>query len=296
MEHNIHKIDVFQNKRRQNERRSHLQEKRNEIPLMYNSEIKLFINYCEKTNQLESIESLLDFLYTSLTIQNVKKSTWEKRLAAIKKYLNVFYHLNVKEELEALEEITLMRKIYKEEQYKELILVEGKSAVNKEELLDMIRRLPTRAKAICLVQLITTNRPNEMVRLKVKDFFLDQKYVKVYLKKQKIWINKRLTQEVIKAVKDYIREYNLEKDHYFVGRVFRNQKFKNVKVSESGYRYMLNKWTGLTGYNYRKSQVVSMHEAGADLPTIAKQTGHKSLEVLSRHYLEVNDSTIDKYL
>lgn len=69
-----------------------------------------------------------------------------------------------------------------------------------------------------------------------------------------------------------------------------------MEISETGYWKSLQRWTGLTGYNFRKSQVVAMHEAGADLSTIAKQTGHKSLETLVEHYLAVSDSTLDKYL
>ena len=38
------------------------------------------------------------------------------------------------------------------------------------------------------------------------------------------------------------------------------------------------------------------HEAGADLATIAKQSCHKKLETINKHYLSVNDRTIDKYL
>jgi len=39
-----------------------------------------------------------------------------------------------------------------------------------------------------------------------------------------------------------------------------------------------------------------MHAAGADVSTIAKQTGHQSLETLIQHYLTVSEETIDKYL
>ncbi|WP_280519773.1 hypothetical protein [Siminovitchia terrae] len=41
---------------------------------------------------------------------------------------------------------------------------------------------------------------------------------------------------------------------------------------------------------------MSRQAAGADLSTIAKQTGHKSLETIDKHYLEVSDPTVDKYL
>ena len=46
----------------------------------------------------------------------------------------------------------------------------------------------------------------------------------------------------------------------------------------------------------KKIQVTAMHEAGADVATIAKWSGHKSLETITNHYLEVNDTTVDRYL
>ena len=51
--------------------------------------------------------------------------------------------------------------------------------------MDTLNKLPIRAKAICLVNLVTANRPNEMVRLKIADFDIKNRSVHVYLKKQK---------------------------------------------------------------------------------------------------------------
>ncbi|KAB0443273.1 hypothetical protein CH314_06445 [Lysinibacillus fusiformis] len=39
-----------------------------------------------------------------------------------------------------------------------------------------------------------------------------------------------------------------------------------------------------------------MHEAGADLAIIAKQSGHKNLETTNKHFLSVNDRTINEFL
>lgn len=293
---NIVRTYDFENKKRHTQRQEVIQEKEKEIPPKYKYDIQSYIDYCKFTNQKENVSSLLDYLYISLVDEKIKKTTWERRLAAIKKHLSISFNVNFTSDSVEMKEISVMRKLYHEENYKDLIQVKGKSAVNKQDLLDLIRELPVRAKAICLVNLITANRPNEMIRLKIKDFNLEQNYVSVYLKKQKVWKNKRLTQEAVASVKSYLRFYNLKPDDYFVGRVFKNDRFKSVEASESGYRYMLNKWIGLTAYNLRKTQVADMHKKGADLPTIAKQTGHKSLEVLSKHYLDVSDSTIDKYL
>ena len=113
---------------------------------------------------------------------------------------------------------------------------------------------------------------------------------------QKRWHTKRLTPEIIHAIDVYIREYDLKADNYFVGRVYKNGRYKSTAISEIGYGKALKRWTGITGYNFRKSQVVAMHAAGADLPTIAQQTGHQSLETLMQHYLTVSKITIDKYL
>ncbi|WP_239457308.1 tyrosine-type recombinase/integrase [Planococcus versutus] len=104
--------------------------------------------------------------------------------------------------------------MYQEDQYAHLTQVRGKSAIDKKELTDMLDRLPIRAKAICLVNLITANRPSEMVRLKINDFDLKNKCVH-FIEEAKKWHTKRLTPEVIYAIDVYIREYHLKADNYF---------------------------------------------------------------------------------
>ncbi|WP_236015339.1 site-specific integrase [Planococcus soli] len=239
---------------------------------------------------------MLDYLYISLTEKRIKKTTWERRLAAIRKYFSVIHRIEFKGETRVAYELSAMRKMYREDQYAHLLQVRGKSAIDKKELTTTLNNLPIRAKAICLVNLVTANRPNEMVRLKIRDFDLKNKSVHVYLKKQKRWHTKRLTQEVINAINLYIREYCLRADDYFVGRVYKNGRYESTTISEIGYYKALQRWTGLTGYNFRKSQVMAMHIAGADLPTIAQQTGHQSLETWIQHYLTVSEITVDKYL
>lgn len=293
---NVIKKQSFETRKRHNERKSHIEEKNNEIPERYNGDIKRFLQYCTDTDQPDGTESMLDYLYVSLKVHLVKKNTWERRLAAIRKHLSVTYGVDFKAEPGVAAELSAMRKMYNEEQHADQIRLQGKSAVDKQELLDMVYKLPVREKAITYVNLVTASRPSEMVRLKVEHFDLEGRTLNVYLKKQGIWHSKRLTQEVVKAVRDYIKAFKLKPSDYFIGRVYKGGRYQSVEISEIGYTKALQKWTGLTGYNFRKSQVVSMHEAGADLPTIAKQTGHRSLETLSKHYLTVSDSTVDKYL
>ena len=286
----------FETRKRHAELEQIVLEKEKEIKPGYRSQIKLFLLYCGDTDQPENVKAMLDYLYTSITEQKVKKTTWELRLVAIRRYMAVTHGVKLNEDTEATKTLKTLRAFFKEEGRADQIRLQGKSAVDKQELLDIINALPVREKAITLINLVTANRPSEMVRMKVKDFDLEGRFVSIYLEKQSKWHNKRLHQEAVKAVKDYIRVYKLKADDFFVGRVYKNGRYESAEISEIAYTKSLQKWTGLTGYNFRKSQVVAMHEAGADLSTIAKQTGHKSLEVIAKHYLSVSDSTVDKYL
>lgn len=288
--------DTLETQKRYHNRKIHIEKKMEEIPQQYGGDIRRYKEYCCSTCQIVGTEAMLDYLYISLTEQKIKKTTWERRLAAIRKYLCVIHGIEFKGEARVAYELSAMRKMYHEDQYAHLLQVRGKSPIDKKELMGILNGLPIRAKAICLVNLVTANRPNEMVRLKVRDFDLKNRSVHVYLKKQKRWHTKRLTLEVINAIDIYIGEYRLKPDDYFVGRVYKNGRYESTAISEIGYCKALQRWTGLTGYNFRKSQVVAMHAAGADLPTIAQQTGHQSLETLIQHYLTVFETTVDKYL
>lgn len=291
---NIISRNDFVNKRRYIEREKYVREKSKEIPKSYLSDINMYKNYCLETEQEQNVESMLDFLYVSVLFDKVKISTWLKRYYAVKKYLETIYGLVINQETK--NEVNTIKGMYKDEDNAHLTLRRGKSSVDKQELLDLIINLNTRERAISMVNLITANRPSEMVRLKMKHFDLEERNLSVYLLKQREWQHKRLDLETVKAVKEYERIYQLGYNDYFVGRQNRHGKFSPVKVSETGYRKMLRRWTGLSPYNLRKTQVSSMHVKGADLPSISKQTGHKSIQTISEHYLKVSDKTIDKYL
>lgn len=289
-------IPNFENEKRYREREAEIERRKNYISPGYKSDIRQYKKYCDETSQDENLESMLDFLYISVTEQKVKKTTWEKRLTALRRYMTVQYEIDFKEYPDMADDISYIRSMYNDEENKRLIKVEGKQSVNRDDLMDMIYKLDIREKAICMVNLITANRPNEMVRLKISDFNLENNSVSIYMKKQKDWHEKRLTQEAVMFIKEYIKEYDLSDDNYFVGRVYKNGRYESTQISEEAYRKFLNRTIGLTAYNLRKTQVSSMHEKGADLSAIAKQTGHQSVKTISDHYLNVSDSTIDKYL
>jgi len=293
---NVLKVSDFENKRRFLEIEKEIEERRNKISDGYKSDINQYKNYCVKTSQSENLSSFVNFLFYSVKEARVKKTTWEKRLTALRRYFTVVYKTNFKNEEAVMQDVSIIRSFYNDEENKNLKRIEGKRRVNKDGLLEIINKLPSREKAICLVNLVTTNRPSEMVRIKIGDFDLEDNSLGVYLKKQDVIHEKRLTQEVVKAVGEYIKEYDLKIDDYFVGRIYRGGRYESTQVSEEAYRKLLTRTTGLTGYNFRKTQVSFMHEQGADLSTIAKQTGHQSLQTISNHYLNVSDRTIDKYL
>lgn len=292
-------IEQFETRRRQAARDAERVAFENHIPTAYKHDIKNYRAYVEHTHQSLSASSMYDYLYYSITEEKVKKTTFEKRLAAIKKLLKIEQGLTFLNDEAYLKETAYLRSLFNKEEYARQKQVKGKNPVDAAALKEALDQLDVRGRAICLVNLVTGNRPNEMVALQIRDFDLQSRTVDVYLKKQKTFKTKRITEEVTQAVRAYIDEYKLKPDDYFVGQIIANQygkKYRSKHVLERSYLNDLNKWTGLCGYNFRKTLVTDMHEKGADLATIAEQTGHRSLDTISKHYLSVSDKTIDKFL
>lgn len=142
----IIKKNKIETKRRHLDRKSHIEIKKYEIPKQYLRDIRRYLEYCSTTDQPDGTDAMLNYLYSSLIEKKVKKTTWERRLAAIKKHLLVMHKINFNKELDVANELSVMRKIYMEEQNAYLFKVEGKSAVDKPELLKLIRKLPIREK------------------------------------------------------------------------------------------------------------------------------------------------------
>lgn len=260
---------------------------------MYESDFKRFKQYAEqKGTELSFVGLELYLIHTVET--GLKISTFNRRSASVKHFLVDV--LGQTESDEQKKRIALLRQMYNDTQYVEQKQVSGQVAQPKHEVVAMIDNLDTRAKAIALFNLITACRPSEMVTIQVKHIDLRNRSVNVYLKKQKEWHTKRLTLEVVNALKDYFNSYGLESESYLVGKVDKHNNYTSVQVSDIAFRKSIHKWLGFAPYTLRKTQVSAMHEAGADLATIAKQSGHKNLETINKHYLSVNDRTVDKYL
>lgn len=265
----------------------------------YKYDIKHFIAFCDEQFLPQNYNSLKLYLHHSLTVQRIKYSTFERRLAGVKFHLKSLGQQPTEIELE---EIRLVRALYNEPDYLRLKPQVGQRAEKQDEVLRLIDRFDTddpsdiRIRAICLVNLITACRPTEMVRIQMKDFDMQSRTVWIMQTKQGSMVEKRLTLECVQAIERYRRTFDLQPDHYFVGKMDKWGHYHSVKMHESSYHRSTKKWLGFAPYTFRKTQITSMYNKGADIPTIAKQSGHKSHQTIMEHYIQVQKDDVDKFL
>lgn len=267
---------------------------------MYASDFKLFMRFCE-TNELPiDFESMEYYLHQSITVQQVRLSTFNRRAAGVKYWLTNKF--NLVQTAEQVERVRILREMYNEEEYLRLKPMRGIRAESQSDILRLIEKYDTnkkadiRKRAICLVNLITANRPSEMVRLKVSDFDLTNRSVWVMLKKQGDMKEKRLTLECVQAVRKYIAMCGLQQDDYFVGAADKWGNYTSRQISEISYNQAIHAWLGFAPYTFRKTQITAMYNKGADIPTIAKQSGHKSHQTIMEHYINLKTSDVDEFL
>lgn len=260
----------------------------------YVRDFRLYTAYCTAEEKEVGEQSLLHYLHYSLTEQKVKKNTFNRRYFAIKKMLE----LQGIELSEAHRPVVIrLRRQFASAEHATQARVEGKSAVNSNELLEHIRGLAdARAKAILFTQFYTGNRPSEMVLLKVGDFYLNNREVDVYLKKQRMYKAKNLPRECVDAIRDYVRLFDLTAEDFFVGQVHKTGSYISRSISLTAYYNLLQKWSGYSAYNYRKSLVSHMYKNGASVEVIQQQTGHTNTQTITQHYLQVDKESVNKYL
>lgn len=267
---------------------------------VYRPDFERFLRFCEVEQREPSFDAMEKYLHESIVEQGVKYSTFNRRAAGIQYYLKDV--LNLEQTPEQQKRIQIIRQLYNTEDYLRLKPMRGVRAERQEEVLSIINKYDTnkkadiRKRAICFVNLITANRPSEMVRLKVSDFDLENRTVLVMLKKQGEMKEKRLTLECVKAVEKYLQISQLGADDYFVGAADRWGNYKNRMITERSYNRLIHEWLGFAPYTLRKTQITHMHRKKADLATIAKQSGHKSLQTITQHYLEVDNADVEEYL
>ncbi len=245
-------------------------------------------------------DSLELYLHESITIQQVRLSTFNRRLAGVKYWLTTKF--NQQQTLEQEERVRLLRQLYNEETFLRLKPQRGVRAENQQDVLRLIDRYDTnkkadiRKRAICLVNLITANRPSEMVRLKMSDFDLENRSVWVMMKKQGEMKEKRLTLECVQSVSKYIQTCELQPEDYFVGASDKWGNHTSRQIHEDSYNQSIHAWLGFAPYTFRKTQITAMYNKGADIPTIAKQSGHKSHQTIMEHYINLKSSDVDEFL
>lgn len=277
----------------------------------YQGDFNRFVEYCKDQGRELNFHSVIAYMKRTIVQEGCKRSTWDRRIAAIKKHLSVVH--GVSPTKDELNDLRALRKFYNEDAYEDKRRMVGQSAEDRGDLLEAIenlsvkvngyKRSDTRMIAIAMVNLVTANRPSEMTRLKVSDFNLKERIVRVNIKKQGKDMHKVLTRECVAAVKKYIKDYDLLPDDYFVCKVTRHQTVvrnqetaETEKMTEVGYNKLIQTKLQMNPYVFRKTQITAMHEAGADLSIIARQSGHESLETIAKHYLTVRDKEVEKYI
>lgn len=230
---------------------------------MYQPDFDQFVRFCEEEGRELDFDALEKYLHISITEQRVKYATFNRRAAGVRFFLKDVLGLEQTEDEK--KRIRIIRQLYNTEEYLRLKPMRGVRAEKQDDVLALINKYDTskrsdiRKRAICFVNLITANRPSEMVRLKVSDFDLENKTVWVMLKKQGDMKEKRLTLDCVLAVKKYIETSGLAPDDYFVGAADKWGNYKNRMITERSYNRLIHDWLGFAPYTLRKTQITHMH-------------------------------------
>lgn len=266
----------------------------------YKPDFKQFQAFSEAYGLPLTFETLELYLHQLITQQHVRLSTFNRRLAGVKYWLVHEHGFQFTSAHEA--SVKLLRSLYDQEAYMRLKPMRGQRVEKQSDVLRLIDRYATdkksdiRKRAICLVNLITANRPSEMVRLKVNDFDLANRTVQVMMVKQGEMKEKRLTLECVQAIQNYVVACELLPDDYFVGAADKWGNHTSRQISEVSYNQAIHSWLGFAPYTFRKTQITAMYQKGADIPTIAKQSGHKSHQTIMEHYIKLKSDDVDEFL
>ncbi|MEB2282580.1 site-specific integrase [Lysinibacillus xylanilyticus] len=299
-EESVIRLNHFQYEKRIQEIKALTKEKKRND---YEGEFNLFKKWCSINHFAIDFYGADKYLLheVEVEVKGIRLNTLNRKVAALRFYLS---EINGYNEPDAFNDsIQALRDLYNFEPYLEKKGINPVTfAMQKEEALSLIEKFNTdkpediRIYAICLVNLITANRPSEMVRLLVKDFDFSRREVAVKLIKQKTLHRKRLTMEALFAVQRYISSFKLISDDYFVGKVDKWGNYSSIQINSNTYRQNIKKWINVAPYMLRKTQITSMHRNKADLATIARQSGHKSVQTISEHYIKLDSTDLDDYI
>ncbi|WDV09277.1 tyrosine-type recombinase/integrase [Lysinibacillus irui] len=297
-EETVIRLNHFQDEKRIKEIKGLTKEKKKKD---YEGEFNLFKKWCSTNHYSIDFHGAEKYLLNEVEIKGIRLNTMNRKVAALRFYLSEL-HAQIEPE-EFSDSIKAMRDLYNFEPYLERKGINPVTfAMQKEEALSLIDKYDTenpediRIYAICLVNLITANRPSEMVRLRIKDFDFSRREVAVKLVKQKTLHRKRLTMAALFAVQKYISSFKLTPEDFFVGKVDKWGNYNSVQINPNTYRQNIKKWINVAPYTLRKTQITSMHRNKADLATIARQSGHKSVQTISEHYIKLDSADLDDYI
>lgn len=297
-EESIIRLNHFQDEKRIKEIKGLTKEKKKKD---YEGEFNLFKKWCSVNHYTIDFCWAEKYILNEIEIKGIKLNTMNRKVAALRFYLSEVHDQIEPEEFS--DSIKAMRDLYNFEPYlKRKGINPVTFAMQKEEALSLIDKYDTdnpediRIYAICLVNLITANRPSEMVRLRIKDFDFSRREVAVKLVKQKTLHRKRLTMAAIFAVQKYISSFKLTPEDFFVGKVDKWGNYSSVQINPNTYRQNIKKWINVAPYTLRKTQITNMHRNKADLATIARQSGHKSVQTISEHYIKLDSADLDDYI
>ncbi|MFY0520544.1 tyrosine-type recombinase/integrase [Lysinibacillus sp. UGB7] len=297
-EESIIRLSHFQDDKRINEIKALTKEKKKKD---YEGEYNLFKKWCSLNHYSMDFIGAEKYLLHEVEVKGIRLNTMNRKVAALRFYLTGIQG-NIEPEVFS-ESVQAIRDLYNFEPYLEKKGINPVTfAMQKEVALSLIEKFNTdkpediRIYAICLVNLITANRPSEMVRIHVKDFDFSRREIAVKLIKQKTLHRKRLTMEALFAVQRYISSFKLAPDDYFVGKVDKWGNYSAVQINANTYRQNIKKWINVAPYTLRKTQITSMHRNKADLATIARQSGHKSVQTISEHYIKLDSTDLDDYI
>lgn len=292
------RLNHFQDEKRIKEIKGLSKEKKKKD---YEGEFNIFKKWCSTNHYSTDFYGAEKYLLNEVEIKGIRLNTFNRKVAALRFYLSELQDQTEPEEFS--DSIKALRDIYNFEPYlKRKGINPVTFAMQKEEAISLIDKYDTdnpedlRIYAICLVNLITANRPSEMVRLRIKDFDFSKREVAVKLAKQKTLHQKRLTMVAIFAVQKYITSFKLTPEDFFVGKVDKWGNYNSVQINPNTYRQNIKKWINVAPYTLRKTQITSMHRNKADLATISRQSGHKSFQTISEHYIELDSVDLDDYI
>lgn len=217
---------------------------------VYYKDYQRFCDFCLRNSLPLNYKSLESYLSHSIIKENIKYSTFNRRLYGIKFFLKE--QLHIMEPIDFKNNIHLLKRMYDNEFY-ELKNTKKKIIASEEEILKKINdfdlSIPRniRRRAICLTQLDLSLKPSEIIRIKIGDIDFEHKTIQLTRKSE--IIKRNLGSDTIKAIKNYMIAYDLKSYSYLVGALDRWGNYKNKIINERSYNRNIHEWLNLSPRN-----------------------------------------------